>query len=181
MRACLHEDPLSENFARDILLFGNGEVPEDGNEDVDISSPVMLIRNLNPSRLCNGTRLVIIKLFPNVIEAMIMTVCDKGQDIFILRISLVPLAADLSFTFRREQFPIRLSYVMSINKSQGQSLSVVGLYLAEPYFSHGQLYAGYSRVSCRNSLHAFISQGKTKNVVYKPVQAPYFSPTLLLL
>uniref|UniRef100_A0A0L8G8P7 DNA helicase n=1 Tax=Octopus bimaculoides TaxID=37653 RepID=A0A0L8G8P7_OCTBM len=38
MRAHLHEDPLSENFVKDILLLGNDEVLEDGNEDVDISN-----------------------------------------------------------------------------------------------------------------------------------------------
>ena len=34
---------------------------------------------------------------------------------------------------------------MTINKSQGQSLSRVGLYLQEPYFTHGQLYVEWSR------------------------------------
>eukprot|EP00106_Octopus_bimaculoides_P010239 XP_014777681.1 PREDICTED: uncharacterized protein LOC106874455 [Octopus bimaculoides] len=180
MRANLNDDPLSEDFAKDILLLGNGEVPEDGNEDVDISvpphiltlkvgSPVMLIRNLNPPTLRNGTCLVITKLLPSVIAATIMTVCGKGQDVFIMRTPLVPSAADLPFTFRRVQFPIRLSYAMSINKSQEQLLSVVGLYLAEPCFSHGQLYIGCSRVCCRKSLHAFIPRGKTKNVVSKDV------------
>uniref|UniRef100_A0A0L8HAK1 ATP-dependent DNA helicase n=2 Tax=Octopus bimaculoides TaxID=37653 RepID=A0A0L8HAK1_OCTBM len=200
MRVRLNEDPSSEDFARDILLLGNGEVPEDGNEDVDISnictiastiqslqaqvfpglevkngdldwlcqrailapkniavsainnslllhlpgdvtvyksvdtipnqdevvdyptkvlnslepsgvpphiltlkvgSPVMLIRNLNPPTLYNGTRLVITKLLPYVTEATTMTVCGKGQDIFIPQIPLVPSAADLPFTFCR--------------------------------------------------------------------------------
>ncbi|XP_046868780.1 uncharacterized protein LOC124461284 [Drosophila willistoni] len=34
-----------------------------------VGSPVILLRNLNPPRLCNGTRLVIKKLMTNVIEA----------------------------------------------------------------------------------------------------------------
>uniref|UniRef100_A0A0L8HH53 DNA helicase Pif1-like 2B domain-containing protein n=1 Tax=Octopus bimaculoides TaxID=37653 RepID=A0A0L8HH53_OCTBM len=129
---------------------------------LQVGIPVILIRNLNPPTLCNGTRLVITKLLPNVIEATIMTICGKGQDVFIPQIPLVSSAAELPFTFCRVQFPIRLSYAMSINKSQRQSLSVVGLYLAEPCFSHNQLYVGCSRVGCRNSLHAFITQGITK-------------------
>ncbi|XP_046865600.1 uncharacterized protein LOC124459868 isoform X2 [Drosophila willistoni] len=37
-----------------------------------VGSPVILLRNLNPPRLCNGTRLVIKKLMKNVIEATIL-------------------------------------------------------------------------------------------------------------
>jgi len=35
---------------------------------------------------------------------------------------------------------------MTINKSQGQSLGFVGLYLPTPIFSHGQPYVTVSRV-----------------------------------
>ena len=34
---------------------------------------------------------------------------------------------------------------MTINKSQGQSLKHVGIYLSSPVFKHGQLYVAYSR------------------------------------
>ena len=34
---------------------------------------------------------------------------------------------------------------MTINKSRGQTLNRVGLYLPEPCFAHGQLYVVFSR------------------------------------
>ncbi|KAF1898535.1 hypothetical protein Lal_00032116 [Lupinus albus] len=46
----------------------------------------------------------------------------------------------------KSQFLIIVSYAMSINKSQGQLLESVGLYLSRPVFSHCQLYIAISRV-----------------------------------
>ena len=43
-------------------------------------------------------------------------------------------------------------FSMSINKAQGQSLIVAGLYLEPPCFAHGQFYVGCSRVGCPNNL-----------------------------
>jgi ATP-dependent exoDNAse (exonuclease V) alpha subunit len=34
---------------------------------------------------------------------------------------------------------------MTINKAQGKTIPMVGVYLPEPVFSHGQLYAALSR------------------------------------
>jgi ATP-dependent DNA helicase PIF1 len=56
------------------------------------------------------------------------------------------------FQFKRKQFPIRLSFAMTVNKSQGQTIPNVGVYLSAPVFSHGQLYVAISRATARMNI-----------------------------
>ncbi|KAF1894828.1 hypothetical protein Lal_00028272 [Lupinus albus] len=45
---------------------------------------------------------------------------------------------------------------MTINKSQGQSLESVRLYLPKPVFGHGELYVVISRVKSKKRLKILI-------------------------
>ena len=65
------------------------------------------------------------QMMPHVLQATVLSQEGTGEDVFIPRIPLIP--TDMPFKFKRLQFPIRLCYSMSINKSQGQSMKVVGL------------------------------------------------------
>ena len=56
-----------------------------------------------------------------------------------------PSQSPWPFKLLRRQF-----LAMTINKSQGQSLFTVGLYLLKPMFNHGQLYVALSRVKSKN-------------------------------
>jgi ATP-dependent exoDNAse (exonuclease V) alpha subunit len=51
----------------------------------------------------------------------------------------------LPFKLKRKQFPIRLSFAMTINKAQGHTIANVGVDLPEPMFANGQLYVALSR------------------------------------
>jgi hypothetical protein len=103
--------------------------------------PIMLLRNLAPrDGLCNGSRLRVVRFSERVIEARILTGDHSGRLVFIPRISLSPSTGELPFSFTRRQFPIRLAFSMTINKSQGQPVKYVGIDLRTPVFSHGQLY-----------------------------------------
>ena len=106
--------------------------------------------------------------------------------------------ANLPFQLRRRQFPVRLAFSMTINKSQRwlldffvisnscnskyilclqSTLDFVGLYLPQPVFTHGQLYVALSRVGAAERTKVCVRDGTlprrpgiyTRNVVYHEV------------
>jgi ATP-dependent DNA helicase PIF1 len=121
-----------------------------------IGVPIILLRNINPPRLCNGTRLSV--------RATILNGKFQGEDVLLPRIPIIP--TDMPFQFKRLEFPVRLAFAMTITKAQGQSLQVCGLHLENSGFSHGQLYVACSRVGKPSDLFVYAPGGKTKNIVY---------------
>ncbi|XP_022166649.1 uncharacterized protein LOC111031137 [Myzus persicae] len=133
-----------------------------------IGTPIMLLRNLiSPPKLCNRTHLRITDLQKYLIEAQIMTGYAKGESVFIPRIPMIPL--DYPFQFKRMQFPVKVCFAMTINKSQGQTLKITGIDVREDCFSHGQFYVACSRVSMPSNLVILAPTGKTANVVYREI------------
>jgi len=55
-----------------------------------IGVPVILFRNINPPRLCNGKRLSVKKMIKNVIEATILNQNFKVEDVLLSRILMIP-------------------------------------------------------------------------------------------
>ncbi|KAI5411382.1 hypothetical protein KIW84_056460 [Lathyrus oleraceus] len=84
-------------------------------------APLMLLRNLDPRYgLCNGTRLLCRGLFMNMLDVEILTGSNAGKRAFLPRIKIKTSASDgLPFVLSRKQFPVRLSFAITINKSQG--------------------------------------------------------------
>ncbi|GFW47945.1 ATP-dependent DNA helicase [Trichonephila clavipes] len=132
-----------------------------------LNVPVMLMRNQNSPLLRNGTRLRITKLGQNILDATILTGVGKGKSVIVPQIPIIP--TDLPFQFKRVQFPVKLSFAVTINKAQVQTLQVAGMHLEKRCFSHGQLYVAYLRVSNAWNLHIFAPNGKTYNIVYKNI------------
>jgi len=103
-----------------------------------------LIRNLSINQdLCNGTRLMIIELADHLLKCKILTGDKVGEIVFLNRITLY-CENVYPFTFKRRQFPIKLAFAMTINKSQEQTFDRVEIDFRKDVFNHGQLYVVFS-------------------------------------
>jgi hypothetical protein len=135
-----------------------------------VGVPLMLTRNINPSiGLSNGSVLELLSVQPHVLKVKIKNVPRFINHVHYLpRITLYSDVDDFPFTFSRHQFPVKLSYAMTINKSQGQTLQKVGLYLPDNVFSHGQLYVAMSRLRSGHNIKIITKDGlnRTQNVVF---------------
>ena len=139
--------------------------------------PVMLIRNLNPSAgLCNGTRLIFSHVAPNkrVIYCKLKDeVSGQYSLVAIPRICLRPKEKEYPFEWSRLQFPITVAFSTTINKAQGDSLKMIGIWLPAPVFGHGQLYVALSRVGAPERCVVALKPGEvgnsTRNVVFQEV------------
>ena len=98
---------------------------------------------------------------------------DDLKQIFIPRISLIPSDPQIPVQFKRHQFHIRVAFAMTINKSQGQTLERVGVYLPGTAFGHGQLHVAFSRGWDFSNITMFMKEAEdlggvyTKNEIYQ--------------
>ena len=107
--------------------------------------PVMILQNLNPSEgVCNGARGVVTQMNNRILEVKLLTGSHAGKTTLIPRLSITPSSTQVPFEFCRRQFPVKVCFEMSINKSQGQSVNHVGLDARNTVFTHGQLYVAVS-------------------------------------
>jgi len=121
--------------------------------------PVMLLQNLDPSRgFCNSTRLQVKSVATHVVFYTYLDLKRAGPRAPADSVVLLPRiccrsSEDGSFVeFDCKQFPIRVCFAITINKSQGQSLGRVGVYLNPEVFAYGQLYVSFSRTTNEDKL-----------------------------
>lgn len=171
------DDNLEEKiFPPEFLhtLSASGLPP--GELQLKVRCPLILLHNLAPGiGLCNGTRMVLLHTTPKVLEVCLIG-GDHNRDIVMIPCTMSTPSGwnvDFSFKLRRQQFPVRLAFTITINKAQGQSAKYVGLDLRTPVFSHGQLYVALSRATSGQRIMAVLPDDSpdtmTTNVVYPEV------------
>ncbi|KAJ8707016.1 hypothetical protein PYW08_011150 [Mythimna loreyi] len=114
--------------------------------------------NLSPPKLCNDIHLKSHLLHRHTIEAKILTGCGVGEAVFVPH--------NFPFQFKRVQFPVSVCFAMTINKSQGQTLSAVGVNFRTSCFSRGKLYVACSRITSPDSLYILATGSITTTVVW---------------
>ena len=101
------------------------------------------------------------------------------QRYLIPRIKFIPDPGSFPFDWARRQFPVRMAFATTINKSQGQTLKQVGVWIRSPVFSHGQLYVASSRTGNPPALKFAVKEQpghqhlQTLNEVFHEVLLPH--------
>ena len=119
--------------------------------------------------------MVVTQMCDRVLEVRLIGGEHDGEVALIPQVSLIPSASsvDVTFQFKRWQFPVRLAFALSINKAQGQSVRYVGLNLHIPVFAHGQLYVALLRAMSSRNIKILLLDNSTEslahNVVYNEV------------
>ena len=84
------------------------------------------------------------------------------------RIELESDVDKVGILWKRRQFPVYPAFAFSMNKLQGQTIfGIVGIFLYDQCFAHGQLYVASTRVIHPDHAKFFIRSKEvgTRNVV----------------
>ena len=142
-----------------------------GKLNLKVGCPVILLWNLSPAQgLCNGTRMVITQMGDQVLEVWLLGGWKRWA------IGTYPLNFIDPHKYSWSLlsiFSVCLAFTLSINKSQGQSVQHIGLYLRLPVFAHGQLYVALSHATSPHNIKILLlddaEESVTTNVVYNKV------------
>jgi hypothetical protein len=119
----------------------------------------MVMRNLNRKEgLVKNLRVKIVHLGNHVIR--VCTLNPVGRRYY--NISRIRFSSSLpygrSVKIERRQFPLRLAYSITFNKSQGQEFQMVLADIRNNPFTHGHLYVALSRIRIAKNIKLFTNR-----------------------
>ncbi|XP_065675563.1 uncharacterized protein LOC136091779 [Hydra vulgaris] len=140
----MREHDREGNFSQWLLKLGGGTIPVKKEDPfkgcIEIPHVCIIRENVSIVDKLFGdaeqndySRRVI--LTPNNVDSLsineevleyppeLLTGVSGGKRVFVPRIQLAPSDSSLPFVLKHRQFPVRLAYSMTIDKSQGQYLT----------------------------------------------------------
>jgi hypothetical protein len=160
--------------------LSNSQIPQHCLK-LKINDICLIMRPMKVFDLATNERVRIHKITNKIVT--IETLDSNRRKICIPRIRFNYLPTEnTSYKMVRIQFPLRLCYAMTINKSQGQSLDQVLLDITEDSFSHGQTYVAWSRVRSFDALRLIVNEKNLIEIDGKsiPIILNYLYPSVIL-
>jgi hypothetical protein len=167
---CKSPDEYPPEYVQSLNIHG---VPP-SQLTLQINARYMIVRNANPPAICNGILAQLIGCSRYICKIKLLTGPGKNQMVYLPRFStrVTSESSGLPFAFTRRQFPIIPAYCVTVHKSQGQSLNVIGVIAEKDAFAHGQVYVALSRVGSWDNIHfysprqeLFIKNNVAKNLI----------------
>lgn len=161
------DDP--HGFLADMLTetvlneFTNTQVPPH-NIRLKEGDICLIMRPLKSAGLASNSRVKILSIPPGLSPRLIkvMTMEDNPRIVFLPRMRFnFALRYTSSYTLTRVQFPLRLCYAMTINKSQGQSFDTALIDMTMATFSHGHSYVALSRIRHYERIRVMVQPSMT--------------------
>ena len=141
----------------------------------------LITRAMMADNLSSNARVKITKISQKLI--WVLTIMDKEPRVVALPKIRFKFRMEYgqSFTMMRTQFPLRLAYAMSNNKSQSQTLFRTLVDCTKMPFAHGHLYVASSRVrSPDNIAYFFEDENELVSMHQKPVVTNIVYKSLIL-
>jgi ATP-dependent DNA helicase PIF1 len=129
--------------------------------ELRMGAQVMLLVNMLDLGLCNGSRGVVTEVSEGRVRVRFVgrsgksrddgTDTETGTGLLIKRTTISLNDPDGAVLASRTQFPLKLAWATTIHKSQGQSLDLVDVHVADA-FAPGQAYVALSRAVSMDGL-----------------------------
>lgn len=159
------DDPhgiLAKVITEKVLSYYDGPGVPLHKLKLKVNDVCIVVRPIMTDDIATNTRVRILSISTNVIK--VVTIEAKSRVLLLPRMHFKFRPYGPSFEMTRTQFPLRLAYAMTYNKSQSQTLSQVLVDCTEEPFAHGHLYVALSRVTNADHIRLFVREDMLQEV-----------------